>query len=45
MNHVFAVQEKNINGVVELYKKIINEIIAINPNPTTSDVIFLNLKI
>ena len=30
MNHVFVVQTKNINIVVDLYRKIIKEIIATN---------------
>ena len=44
MNHVFVAQVKNTNVVVELYKKIINEIKAININAAGIK-IFLDLKI
>jgi len=44
MSRVFVVQEKNINVVVELYKKIANKITAINTIPVNKTA-FLDLKI
>ena len=45
MSHVFVDQEKSINVVVELYKKINNDIKNIETNIATDTITFLDLVI
>ena len=45
MNPVFVVLVKNINAVVELYKKTNKDNNKITPTPTTDSIIFFDFKI
>ena len=45
MNHVFVVQEKNTNTVVDLYRKKYEEIKKIKSSPIPTNKFFLDLKI